>query len=120
MKVHVVEADLTGNIMTIVEKRDDLGRAIAQLAKQMNEPVHFHDFVDPVAGAPIVMIECSDAFIAQVERLNGVSRVHDVWPDLATARSANIQAYFERPKFQTPAANDGVPPSMRKPRAPGM
>lgn len=111
MKVHVVEADLTGNIMTVVEKRDDLGRAIAQLAKQMNEPVHFHDFVDPVAGAPVVMVECSDALIAQVERMNGVANVHDVWPGLATARNQNLKDYFERPK---------ATPPVRKPRAPGM
>ena len=113
MKVHVIEADMSGNIMDAVQKRDDLGRAIAKLAAQVNEPVFFHDFKDPVAGAPIIMIECSDAFLSSVQKLPGFKNSHDVWPGLATERKGIIQQYFS----QTPAAPAVKPkkPSHPKP-----
>lgn len=108
MKVHVIEADMTGNWMNAVQCRDDLGRAIAKLAASVNEPVWFHDFKDPVAGAPVVMLECSDAFLAEVKKLPGFKNSHDVWENLETERKPSIHQYFSNPPAQPPA----------KPRAP--
>lgn len=110
MKVHVIEADMTGHWHDTVHKRDDLGRAIAKLAASTGEQVFFHDFKDPVAGAPIVMLECSDAFLAEVQKLPGYKHHHDVWGGMETERKPGIAKHFS----QAPAA---VKPH-KKPHAP--
>lgn len=110
MKVHVIEAEMYGSIVDVVANRDKLGRAVASLAAKTGEQVHFHDFKDPVAGAPVLLLECSDAFLDQVKKLPGFSKTYDVWPDMETERKPSIQAYFT----QAPAA--ATPP--RKPFSP--
>ncbi len=103
MKVHVIEADMTGKWQDAVQERDNLGRAVAKLAAQVNEPVFFHDFKDPVAGAPVLMIECSDAFLAEVKKLPGFKNAHDVWNGMETERRPSIQQYFSQaPVVKTP------------------
>ncbi len=111
MNVHVIEAEMYGSIVDVVANRDKLGRAVAGLAAQSGEQVHFHDFKDPVAGAPILLLECSDAFLEKVKKLPGFSKAYDVWPDLETERKPSILNYFT----QAPAA--AVPPP-RKPFLP--
>ncbi len=102
------------NVHVVVANRDKLGRAVAQLAAQSGEQVHFHDFKDPVAGAPILLLECSDAFLEQVKKLPGFSKSYDVWPDLETERKPSIQNYFT----QAAATPDKKPTPPRKPFAP--
>jgi hypothetical protein len=117
MKVHVIEAEMYGSIVDVVANRDKLGRSIAQLAVATGEQVYFHDFKDPVGGAPVVMLECSDAFLAQVKRLPGYSTSYDVWPDMETERKPSIQNYFtQAPASAAPPPNKNTPP--RKPSAP--
>lgn len=110
MKVHVIEAGMYGSIVDVVANRDKLGHSIAQLAAKTGEQVHFHDFKDPVAGAPVLLLECSDAFLEQVKKLPGYATSYDVWPDMETERKPSILNYFT----QAPAAS--APP--RKPSAP--
>ncbi len=110
MNVHVIEAEMYGSIVDVVANRDNLGRSIAVLAAKTGEQVYFHDFKDPVAGAPVLILECSDAFLDQVKKLPGYSKSYDVWPDLETERKPSILNYFS----QAPAAS--TPP--RKPFAP--
>ncbi|HYD19614.1 MAG TPA: hypothetical protein VEF76_14160 [Patescibacteria group bacterium] len=107
MKVHVIEADMTGGIGAVVQNRDALGRDIVALAAKSGEEIHFHDFTDPVGGAPVIMLECSDAFIAQVRTLPGFQKSYDVWQDMATERKPAIAAYFSAPK---PARPNGPKP----------
>lgn len=102
MKVHVIEADMSGNWANAVQERDSLGRAIAKLAASVNEPVWFHDFKDPVAGAPVVMLECSDAFLAEVKKLPGFKKSYDVWENMETERKPSIQQYFSQAPAQAP------------------
>lgn len=97
MKVHVIEADMSGPWQDAVQKRDDLGRAIAQLATKVNEPVWFHDFKEPMAGAPVIMLECSDAFLARVQKLPEFAKSQDLWQDVETQRAPSIQQYFTQP-----------------------
>lgn len=97
MKVHVIEADMTGSWQDAVQKRDSLGRAIGRLAAEANEPVWFHDFKEPMAGAPVIMLECSDAFLAQVQMLPGFAKSHDLWQGAQTQREPSIQQYFTQP-----------------------
>lgn len=111
MKVHVIEADMSGPWQDAVQKRDDLGRAIGRLAARVNEPVWFHDFKEPVAGAPVVMLECSDAFLAQVQKLPEFSKSQDLWQGMETQRAPAIQQYFTQ---QPPAP----PTQKRSPRPP--
>jgi len=94
-----------------VENRDNLGRAIARLASAAGVEVHFHDFKDPVAGAPVVMLECSDDFLEQVKKLPGFKNAHPVWGGLETERKPEIAKYFAQ---AVPAA----PKPHRKPPAP--
>lgn len=94
-KVHVIEADLSNPAQALSE-RDKLGRQIAALAKQVNEPVLFHDYKGPVAGAPIILLECSDRFLAAVRTLPAYKSDHEALPHpaLETERSPRVQAYF--------------------------
>ena len=96
MKVHVIEADLSGKMTDVVGNRDELGIQIARLAAAVNEPVFFHDFKNPMAGAPVIMLECSDAFLAEVRKLPAYKKDQEVWkgPDYETERSPKIKAYF--------------------------
>jgi len=110
MKVHVIEAEMQVGWKDAVQNRDNLGREIAKLAATTGEVVHFHDFKDPVAGAPVVMLECSDAFLAQVKKLPGFKDAHPVWGGMETERKPAIAAYFSQP----PAA----PKPRKKPHAP--
>ena len=95
-KVHVIEADLTGSLPNALSERDKLGREIASLAKRVNEPVFFHDYKGPVAGAPTILLECSDAFLAHVRTLPAYKKDHEAFahPSLETERSPKVQAYF--------------------------
>jgi hypothetical protein len=92
MKIYVVEADLTGT--DSVQKRNTLGRSIGALAKGVNEPVFFHDFKDPAGGAPVILLECSDAFLKIVEQLPECAKTYEIWPNTATERSSKLWDYF--------------------------
>lgn len=87
---------MTGVWQDAVEKRDALGRGIARLAARVNEPVWFHDFKEPVAGAPVIMLECSDAFLAEVKKLPGFVQSHDLWPGAKTVRAPALRQYFSQ------------------------
>ena len=113
-KVHVIEADLTGNVHEVVENRDRLGRDIAALAKAEGAEIHFHDFKEALAGAPVILLECVDDFLTKVEKLDGFVKAHDVWQDMETERSSSLTAYFT----STPAPAQQK--RQHKPRRPGM
>lgn len=95
-KVRIIEADLTGTLPQVLDARDSLGVEIAKLAKTVNEPVFFHDFTGPVGGAPIILLECSDAFLDNVRKLPSYKKDQPAWttPGLETERSPSVQAYF--------------------------
>lgn len=109
MTVYVIEADLTGQDR--VEKRDALGKAIGALAKSVNEPVFFHDFKDTqLGGAPVVLLECSDAFLDKVKQLPEFEKTFPAWSNIDTERSAHLWHYFTN----TPTCTRGA----KKPQAP--
>jgi hypothetical protein len=109
--LYTVSADLTSGIADVVQKRDDLGRDIAALAAKNNAQVWFHEFTDPVAGAPIILLECTKDFLAQVKNLPGcVETAEYTWP-LATQRSPQIYNYFSTPR---------KPPRPPKASGPGL
>jgi hypothetical protein len=109
-KVHVVEADMSGNIHEVVAKRDELGRSIAKLADRVNTPVFFHDYKDPVAGAPQILLECSDTFLDLVKKLPGFASTHE-HAGLPTERKPAIKNYF----LGKPAAPAKTPPKHKGP-----
>ncbi|MEZ0224717.1 MAG: hypothetical protein ACAH83_09205 [Alphaproteobacteria bacterium] len=116
MKVHVIEADLSGKMTDVVGNRDELGVQIARLANAVNEPVFFHEFKQPLASAPVIMLECSDAFLAQVRTLPAYKKDHEVWKgaDFETERSPKIKAYFN-----SKAGPDcKIPPPPHRPKPP--
>ncbi|TAL27088.1 MAG: hypothetical protein EPN97_18185 [Alphaproteobacteria bacterium] len=118
MKVHVIEADLSGKMTDVVRSRDELGKQIANLANTVNEPVFFHEFKNPMAGAPVIMLECSDAFLAEVRKLPAYKKDHEAWKgkDFETERSPTIQAYFT--SKAGPDCKIIPPPKHRKPPTP--
>lgn len=104
MRVYEIEGDLHGR--DGVKRRDELGRAIAALAKEIGSPVFFHDVKappdsDPIGGAPIILLECSDEVLARVKRLPGFVKSEEfrpgakLPPGFTTERSPRVQSYFE-------------------------
>lgn len=100
MRVHVIEADQAEVWVKAVMKRDNLGKAIAALAAQLNEPVWFHDYKDPMVGAPLIFLECSDTFLEQVRKLPDFKKTYDAQskpyprPTFFTERSEKLQVYY--------------------------
>jgi hypothetical protein len=96
LKVRVIEADLTGSLPQVLSQREKLGQEIVALARQVNEPVFFHEFKQPLAGAPVILLECSDAFLAQVRKMPSYVKDQEVWSgkDFETERSAQLQRYY--------------------------
>lgn len=94
VKVYSIEASGT------VEARDALGRQIASLAAKNKEKIYFHDYADKdLGGAPVVLLECSDAFLESVRQLSACKG--DEQARQPTERSAAVQAYFnEKPEIQ--------------------
>lgn len=93
-KVYVIEPDFEGIWREMVSRRDRLGREIAALAKDAGEQVWFHDHVDPMMGAPVIMLECAPEFLERVKELSGIAAVNDLRDGEKTQRNARIQAYF--------------------------
>jgi hypothetical protein len=99
MTVHVIETAGGGDPRAALDRRAALGRAIAALAARRGETVWFHDFADPVGGAPVILLECADDFLAAAARLPGFGRAHPLagWPGIKSVRSPEIQKYYQPP-----------------------
>lgn len=114
MKVHVIEADLSGSLPQALAQREKLGQEIVSLARTRGEPVFFHEFKnDMLGGAPVIMLECSDAFLAEARKLPSYRKDHEAWsgPDLATQRSAKLEGYY---------FSGGGAAKAARPRPPGL
>ena len=80
-----------------VKNRDHLGHEIAALAKTTGAEIWFHEIVDPVGGAPVILLEADDAFLKSAKSLAhfGSSTAYS-WP-FKTTRSQRINDYFMKP-----------------------
>ena len=113
MKVYVIEAEPDGGLKDALNERSALGKAIGTLAKKVNTPVFFHDYTGPVGGAPVILLECGDAFLESVKKLSGVKRVYENSPALTTERSAALWGYFTgSPSTPSRGSNTPKPPGM--------
>jgi len=98
MKVHVICTDFAKTSWNeVLQKRDDLGRAINDLSASMGETAYFHDYVEPMCGAPVLMVECSDKLMEEIKKLPGFDEEHDLSPNVSTFRSPALQNHFARP-----------------------
>jgi hypothetical protein len=93
-----------------VQERNDLGRAIAALARQENEAIYYHDYKadpsgEPRVGAPVILLECSAAFLEKVKQLPKIESVRI--PTNATERVPRILAYFMAPVIKGPKTSKG-------------
>ncbi|MBI1214929.1 MAG: hypothetical protein GC185_03810 [Alphaproteobacteria bacterium] len=124
MKTYTVTPEQSGSIFETVARRDTLGRAIAKLAEAHGVGVWFHDYKDPVAGAPVIMVECGDVLLEQIKKMSGVKSVEETSGTLETERNARIKKYFTAPSSPSPASPPKNPdpkkPAPRKPRGPGF
>ena len=118
-KIYVIEAKSQYRDENIPAKYDDLyddllakcdllGKSIATLAREHKEDAWFHDYKDPVGGAPGVLLECSESFLDAVRKLPHFGRVYEQ-DRFRTERSPSIQRHF----FAT------RPASPKKRQAPG-
>lgn len=88
--VHVVYADAakygdgTQPVQAVLALRAD----ILKLANTKPEEIFLHRLTDELlGGAPSVLLECSDDFLAEVKKLPLYKNSHDMWPGFETARS---------------------------------
>jgi hypothetical protein len=92
-KVYMIELKDNNDVLYT---RDRLGRKITILSDAVKEPVYFHDYKDPVAGAPVIILECSKAFL---DRLSGeyfIEKMGEIDPSIKTERSLKVQRHFEK------------------------
>jgi hypothetical protein len=97
MKVHVIEADLSGSLPNALSEREKLGQEIVGLALKTHATVWFHEFKsDALGGAPNIMLECSDKFLDEVRKLPSYKKDQPAWttPGLETERSPKLQHYY--------------------------
>lgn len=94
-KIYSIETDFTKNWNDVLNDRQKLGHAIVTLAKSAGEEIHFHDYKDPVCGAPVILLECSQAFLDQVKNLPECKNVQDFSYALPTFRAQSIKDHFE-------------------------
>jgi hypothetical protein len=69
-KVYSITVDFTGTSWPeACEKTSKLDADIQRLAKKSGEDVHMHQYREPMLGAPVVLVECSEAFLEKIKRL---------------------------------------------------
>lgn len=80
------------DINQILKDRAALETALHALAARENETIYMHDYKDDtLGGAPILMVECSDAFVKKaVQSLPLIKDHHDMWDDIETVRRTPI------------------------------
>lgn len=97
MKVHVIEADLTGSLPNALSEREKLGQEIVGLALKTHATVWFHEYKsDALGGAPTIMLECTDKFLAEIRKLPSYRKDQPAspTPGLETERSPKLQHYY--------------------------
>jgi hypothetical protein len=100
MTIYIILAGPSSTDPNAVANRDNLGKAIGELAKNANTPVFFHDYTSTgsgsahLAGAPVILLECSEAFLQDVKKLPGFTLAMEKTSPLPTARSADLWSYF--------------------------
>jgi hypothetical protein len=126
-KVFIIEMDQSGSRQEAFAKRDTLGRAIIHIAMTASEPVFFHDYKGIVGANPILLLECSDAFLAQVKKFQSVGIVKELDPRIPSRPSPQLHRYFgsvpsqPRPPFaETKPGEKPKAPAKPKPRGPGL
>jgi len=88
--LHVVYADAAkhGDGTRAVQATLALRAEILKLANAKPEEVFLHRLTDELlGGAPSVLLECSDGFLAEVKKLPLYKNSHEMWPGFETARS---------------------------------
>ena len=99
-KIYVIEAksqyadeNIPAKYDDLLAKCDLLGRSVAALAREHKEDAWFHDYKDPVGGAPGVLLECSESFLDAVRMLPHFGRAYEQ-DRFRTERSSSIQRHF--------------------------
>jgi hypothetical protein len=91
-KIYAIELK---NIGDGLATRDHLGRKITVLSDAVNEPVYFHDYKEKMLGAPVILLECSAAFLDRLKGEFFIEQMHEVDAGLKTERSPTLQRHFE-------------------------
>src|SRR4051812_7325543 len=100
MTIYIIIAGRSSQDEDAGAERDKMGRAIGGLARNIKEPVFFHDYTPTgtgsaaATGAPVILLECSEAFLQEVKKLPGFSMAFEKSSPIPTARSAALWNYF--------------------------
>jgi len=106
MTIYIILAGRSSQDENAVAERDNLGKAIGGLAKNVNEPVFFHEYSNSaIGGAPVILLECSETFLKDVQKLPGFTLAMEKTSPIPTARSNELWTYFtgEAPRPARPA-----------------
>lgn len=116
-KVYVVMIDFTGTSWADACARTSrLDADVQKLAVICKEDVHMHQYADPVGGAPVVLVECSEAFLEKIRQLPLYHASHDLWPQIKTIRRTDAMQIEPPEAMDKPDATDRV---KKGPKGPG-
>lgn len=96
--IHIIKADLR-HPQSMLDNNQRLGQAIVALARREGADVWFHATVTatPLGGAPCILLECSDDFLADVRALPDCKSVTAYNWGFPTQRDPNTYAFFSKP-----------------------
>jgi hypothetical protein len=101
-KVYSITVDFTGTtIGEAVGKTMKLDADIQRLAKASGEDVHMHQYKEPMLGAPVVLVECSEAFLEKIKKLPLFDAVNPLPASIPSIRRTDAPQ-IEAPESMTP------------------
>ena len=107
-KVYAVTTQFEGTTWAeACSKTAKLDAEIQRLAKKSGEDVHMHQWKEPVEGAPVVLVECPEAFLDKVKKL-------PLFDSVEPARQATIRR-SDAPQIEPPEA---MKPKRKGPKGP--
>jgi len=98
-KVYSVSVNFSGTSWAeACQKTSNLDADIQRLAKAGGDDVHMHQYREPMLGAPVVLIECPEAFLEKVKKLPLFDAVRPVDATTPTIRRTDA------PQIEPPEA----------------
>ena len=99
-KTYMITVDFAGTTWAeACAKTARLDADVQRLARQSGEEVHMRQWKEPVDGAPVVLVECSETFLDKIKKLPLFDRVEPARAETIRRTSA---PQIEPPQAQRP------------------